>query len=303
MTTILISPLMSCSARLPVYLLLISAFIEPRYGAGWAALALFAIHALGLLLALPIAWLLNHGLLKTPATPFTLEMPPYRLPHLFDVSYRAYQSAWKFLARAGTVIFALSIVIWALSYFPRSEEIGEGIRAEYGAYHASLLQREPEDPARQAFEQELSNRIAAANLEQSYLGRLGRSVAPLFAPLGFDWKISVGILSAFPAREVIISTLGIVYNLGAGESEDSPDLRRRLAEARTEEGKAVFTPLTAISLMVFFALCSQCMSTLATVVRELNSLRWGLFLFTYMTVLAYLCSLAIYQGGLALGFG
>lgn len=301
MTTILVAPLMSCSARLPVYLLLIGAFIEPHFGPGIAALTLFAMHAFGLLVALPIAWVLNRGFLKSASTPFLLEMPPYRMPHLFDVLYRAYEAASKFLIRAGTVIFALSIVIWALSYFPRSESVAREIDAKYAPQIAAALAA-GDAAAAQSLELDRDHVLEGAYLEQSYLGRLGKTVEPAFRPLGFDWKISVGILGAFPAREVIISTLGIVYNVGADADEESQDLKSRMAAAQHPDGRAVFTPLTAITLMIFFALCSQCMSTLATVQRELNSWKWTLFLFSYMTGLAYLFGLAVYQGGRALGF-
>ena len=138
-------------------------------------------------------------------------------------------------------------------------------------------------------------------LEDSYLGRMGKTVQPLFAPLGFDWKITIGILGAFPAREVIIATLGIIYNVGEAD-EESPDLKSRMSAERHPDGRPVFTPLVAIVLMVFFALCSQCMSTLAVVRRELNSWKWAGFLFVYMTGLAYLSGLVIYQVGTALGF-
>jgi len=295
MATILITPLMSCSARLPVYVLLIGAFIEPELGAGWAAFTLFAMHGLGLLVALPIAWFLNRSLLKTPATPFVLEMPPYRMPKWRNVLFRSAQAGKNFLAKAGAIILACSIVIWALSYFPRPDAVRENIEARYQQQTAASVEAQAELTRR------MENEIAGAYLEQSILGRMGKAVQPLFAPLGFDWKISVGILGAFPAREVIIATLGIVYNVGEAD-ESSPNLRTKLQEERGSDGRPVFTPLVAIALMVFFALCSQCMSTLAVIRRELNSWGWTLFVFAYMTVLAYLFGLGVYQIGGWLGF-
>lgn len=286
MATILVSPLMSCSARLPVYILLISAFIEPRFGASWAAVTLFAMHGIGLLIALPIAWILNKGILKTPDMPFILELPVYRLPNWTNVVFRAYEAGKKFTVRAGTVIFAFSIIIWALSYFPRPDHIADDIRAQAQSQDALLIDQQ----------------IAGAYLEQSYLGTAGKAIQPIFGPLGFDWKITVGILGAFPAREVILSTLGIIYQIGEAD-EESDDLKQRMAAESWPDGSQVFTPLVAIVLMIFFALCSQCMSTLITVQRELNSWKWAGFLFTYMTALAYLLSLVTYQGGKALGLG
>ncbi len=286
LTTILISPLMSCSARLPVYLLLISAFIEPQFGVGVAAFTLFAMHALGLFIALPMAWVLNKGFLKTPPLPFVLEMPPYRLPHWRNVFYRVLEASKKFMVRAGTIIFAMSLVIWFLSYFPRPAEVAQQIQ-----------KANPELSAEQ-----LENKTSAAYLEQSYLGRAGKFVQPIFAPLGYDWKISVGILGAFPAREVIIATLGIVYNVGADVDEESAQLKDIMKKEKRADGSPVYTPLLAFSLMIFFALCAQCMSTIATVQRELKSTKWAVFLFFYMTALAYLFALGFYQAGLALGY-
>ncbi|MCB9399175.1 MAG: ferrous iron transport protein B [Acidobacteria bacterium] len=290
MATILVSPLMSCSARLPIYILIISAFIEPHYGPIWAAVALFGMHALGLFLALPIAFLLNRKVLKTPEMPFILEMPPYRMPKAFNVFFRAFEAGKKFTLRAGTVIFAFSILIWALSYFPRPASVAESVRQQAAAQATPIE------------EADLEQMVAGAYLEQSYLGRMGKTIQPVFAPLGFDWKITVGILGAFPAREVILSTLGIIYQIGETDETDQ-NLKTRMAQETWPDGRPVFTPLVAVVLMIFFALCSQCMSTLITVQKELNSWKWAGFLFSYMTALAYVVSLFVYQGGRLLGWG
>jgi len=285
LATILVAPLMSCSARLPVYILLISAFIEPKFGPGWAAFSLFAMHALGLLVAMPIAWFLNHGVLKTPGMPFIMEMPPYRWPNPRTVVYRSYMAGKKFLLRAGTIIFLLSIVIWSLSYFPRPDSVAQEVIATSQVENEAQLERE----------------LASAYLEQSYLSRIGKTIQPVFAPLGYDWKITVGILGAFPAREVIISTLGIIYQ-SSDEDDATINLQGRMRAERKADGSPLFTPLLAISLMVFFALCSQCMSTLVTVQRELNSWKWATFMFVYMTGLAYLAAMATFQLGRLIGF-
>jgi ferrous iron transport protein B len=182
------------------------------------------------------------------------------MPMLRNIWWRTYEAAKKFTLKAGTIIFALSIILWALATFPQNN-----------------------DP--QVDE--------ATKLEQSYLGRIGHTIQPAFDPLGFDWKISIGIVSAFPAREVIISTLGILYR--TGEEEDSMLLRESMRNSTNEDGSPVFTPAVALSLMIFFALCSQCMSTLAIIQRELNSIKWPIFVFTYMTVFAYAASFAFYQ--------
>jgi ferrous iron transport protein B len=311
LATILIAPLMSCSARLPVYTLMIGAFIEPVYGATTAGLTLLGMHFLGLAIAVPMAWVFNRLLLRGKSTPFVLEMPPYRVPHVRDVAIRVYGRGREFVKRAGTVIFALSIVIWALSYFPRPIEIGRDIRRLMVASAASernitpaqaaeLVEQDPVWSARVAGE------VKAAYLEQSYIGRAGQAVQPLFAPAGFDWKITVGVLASFPAREVIVSTLGILYHVGeeplapggdaAGEPPGSDPLAERMTEARWDDGRPVFTIPVALSIMVFFALCSQCAATLAIVARE-SSWRWAVFMFCYMTALAWIGAVATYQIG------
>lgn len=297
MTAVLVSPLMSCSARLPVYLLMISSFIEPVYGPAWAAFTLFAMHGLGLLVALPVAFVINRGVLKTPDLPFILEMPPYRKPAFRNVLYRVFEASKKFLLRAGTVIFAMSIVIWALSYFPRPASTADRIRATHAAEVESAGKNDPR--LLSSLENKIKREIASAYLEGSYLGRTGKFIQPVFAPLGYDWKITIGILSAFPAREVIISSLGIIYSVG--DNGEEQDLRQRMSDEKREDGRPLFTPLLAISLMVFFALCCQCFSTVVTVQRELGSWPLATFMFFYMTGLAYVFSLIVFQAGKALG--
>lgn len=296
LVTVLIAPLMSCSARLPVYVLMIGAFIEPRYGAALAGFTLFMMHAVGVIVALPIAWFLNHGVLSTPTMPFMLELPPYRRPHLRTVAYRVWEAVKKFVVRSGTVIFALTVIVWALTYFPRPPEIAARIGRDSNP-RIERLRREGAraDLIREA-ERSRDSRISSAYLEQSYLGRSGKWIQPLFAPLGYDWKITVGILGAFPAREVIIATLGIIYSV-EDVDEESVGLRERMQREKWPDGRPVFTPLVAFSIMIFFALCCQCMSTVITVQRELKSWGWALFLFVYMTALAYLGALLVYNAG------
>jgi len=292
--TILITPLMSCSARLPIYVLMIGAFIEPQYGALVAGFTLFFMHIIGLLIALPLAFIFNRKLIKSPVLPFVLEMPPYRMPHWRNVVMRSYTAGKKFLIQVGSVVFVASIVIWAMSYFPRPESVATQITEQFNVAaenEKNLSQAEIESAKDKA--------ISAAYLEQSYLGTIGKAIAPVFAPLGFDWKISVSILAAFPARELIVATLGILYQ---ADEEDSVLLSQRLMQSTNPDGTNVFRPLVAISLMVFFALCAQCFSTLATAKRELNSSKMAVFMFAYMTALAYIVSLIIYQIGVLLGY-
>jgi ferrous iron transport protein B len=285
LTTILVAPLMSCSARLPVYTLMIGAFIEPSHGAAVAGITLLAAHVVGLAVAIPVAWSMNKFVLRTRPQPFLLEMPPYRLPRLRDIFWRMWERAREFLVRAGTVIVAMTIIIWALVYFPRPPEVREQTVASLSALNDQAA---------------VERAVAAAYLEQSYLARAGRAVQPLFAPAGFDWKITVGVLASFPAREVIIATLGTIYGIGHDADEDSGDLRSALARdlwthgART--GQAVFTVPVALAVMVFFALCLQCGATVAVMAKEAGW-GWAVFGFVYMTAFAWLGAVLTYQAG------
>jgi ferrous iron transport protein B len=310
LVTILIAPLMSCSARLPVYVLMIGAFIEPSVGPWWAGASLVGMHFVGLLVALPVALVLNRFVVRGRRVPFVMEMPPYRTPLVSSVLWRMWQAGMKFLRRAGTVIFAMTVVIWALTYFPRPDSVAFDATQRFveresrrtGASTAALEAMLDESTA--SFDTEaaarLENEVAGAYVEQSYLGRLGRAAQPVFAPAGFDWKITVGVLASFPAREVIVATLGILYNLGGEVDEESADLLDTMKAARWDEGpragELVFTAPVAWAIMVFFALCLQCGSTVAVIARE-SSWKWAIFAFTYMTVLAWVAAVAVYQLG------
>jgi ferrous iron transport protein B len=281
LTTILVSPLMSCSARLPVYTLMIGAFIAPSYGAVVAGCTLFAVHFVGLIVAVPVAWTMN----RTRPQPFLLEMPPYRRPRLRDIFWRMWERAREFLVRAGTVIVAMTIIIWALVYFPRPADLPQRVKAEM----VSVTDAET-----------IQTKVDAAYIEQSYLARAGRTMQPIFAPAGFDWKITVGILASFPAREVIIATLGTIYGIGQDVDEESGDLRSALKEDLwrdgIREGLPVFTVPVALSIMVFFALCLQCGATVAVMAKESNW-GWAIFGFVYMTAVAWLGAVLTYQVG------
>lgn len=303
MATILIAPLMSCSARLPVYVLFIGAFIEPRFGALWAAVALFGMHLVGIAVAMPLAWLLNRKVLKTGTSPFILEMPEYHMPHLPNVRRRVYDAAKDFLQRVGGVIFALSIVIWALAYFPHSQKTADAEYARFAKANSLeidqvllLANGSATGEQSKVMKAELDSSVRAAYLRDSFLGKFGRAVEPVFRPLGFDWKISVGILAAFPAREVFISTLGIIYSVTDAE-DDPAALGKKLTGEKRPDGSPVYSALLAVTIMVFFALCAQCMSTLATIRRELMSTRWAVIVFFTLTGLAYLAGLVVWQVG------
>jgi ferrous iron transport protein B len=294
--TMMVVPLMTCSARLPVYTLIIASL----YPAG-SVLGIFPVQGLLMVLmylfstvtALCAAWVLSRSLKPLRATrlPFVIELPPYRLPRMIDVVRHMWERSRLFLSEAGTVILACTIVLWALLSFPRT------LPEDAPDYDAMIAASTGEARA------ELENQREGALLRQSYGGRLGHAIEPAIAPLGFDWKVGVGIIGAFAAREVFVSTLGVVYSAGGEVDEESVTLRDRIRQEVREDGSPVYTPLMGLSLMIFFALACQCMSTLAVVKRETGSFRWPVFLFAYMTGLAWIASFVVYQGGRLLGFG
>ena len=291
--TILVAPLMSCSARLPVYVLFIGTFVPDRslLGGiiGLQVLTLLAFYCLGALVAIPVAWLLKRTLLKGDPPPFLLELPSYKTPDLRTVLLRVYHSSRAFVVRAGSLILATTIAMWALAYFPRSEAVVEHHQVERQAVAPEALDA-------------LEKRQAAELVENSYLGQAGHWVAPVVRPLGWDWRIGMAVIASFPAREVIISALGTIYSLGADEDEGSESLRTTLAAATWPDGRPIYTLAVALSIMVFFALCAQCLSTLVVIKKETGSYGWALFSFGYMTAFAYVGALATYQVGTALGF-
>ncbi|MGB3967451.1 MAG: ferrous iron transporter B, partial [Planctomycetota bacterium] len=294
LATIAVAPLMSCSARLPVYVVLLAAFFPPHQ----AGLLLFLLYLLGVVVAVGVALLLRRTVLKGGESMLMMELPAYHLPRVRLVFAHTAFAVKSFLRTAGTVILVATIVVWALGYFPRPTAIHErfeGQRAAAPAGEAGDAERSRLDAAE-----------AGAYLEQSWLARLGRAVQPVFAPTGFDWRMTVGVLAAFPARELVIPTLGTLYSLGEVEADpDAPDARlsAELRNAKGPDGRPTLDSLVALAVMVFFALCSQCAGTLAAIRRETNGWRWPLFTFGYMTALAWLGAVAVFQVGRALGYG
>lgn len=303
--TIVVAPLMSCSARLPVYVILIGAFFPVHYG----GLILLGIYLFGILTAALVALILRKTVLKGERSLLMMELPAYQRPSARVVFGQVWGAARDFMILAGTVIFATAIVIWLLSYYPRPAEIHTHFETE----RAHATQTIAEGEALDAEMTRLDAEEASAYLEQSYLAKMGKAIHPIFEPAGFDWRTSVGILAAFPARELIIPTLGILYaepdadpgnyEVSAMGDLEEDGLRNRLLTAERNDGTRAFTPLIALGLMVFFLLCSQCVATLAAIERETRSWRWPLFTFTYMTVLAWVAAVLIYQVGSALGLG
>jgi ferrous iron transport protein B len=298
--TMLVVPLMTCSARLPVYTLIISALFSPDDSVAGIPVQsglMVAMYLFSVLVSLGAAFVLSKTVLRAPASALIMELPPYRLPRLPDVARMMGTKTGSFLKDAGTVIVGCSIVLWTLLNFPRHEPNTDSAVREPATITSAASPEPSEAEAEGA-----ANAQSTAALRNSYGGRLGRAIEPVLAPLGFDWKMGVGIIGAFAAREVFVATMGVVYNVGDDVDENDVGLRDKLRNERRADGSPVYTPLVGLSLLVFFALACQCVSTLAVVKRETHGYRWPVFLFVYMTGLAWLTSFAVYQGGRALGF-
>jgi ferrous iron transport protein B len=306
LVTILIAPLMSCSARLQVYSLLIAAFIpDHRYVGGWVrlqAVTLFALYAAGIVAAIVVALVLRRTLLRGRTPSFVMELPGYQVPSPRNVAARVWDSGWSFLQQAGTLIIAVAIVVWAAAYFPHDPRVEQEVRSRYADQLRQFGATGEAAAGKAVLEQRIANEVAAAYIEASYLGQAGKLLAPLVRPLGWDWRIGCAVIASFPAREVVIGTLGVIYQLGSDEEAASSSLRETLRTATWPGSqRPVFNVPVALSIMVFFALCAQCAATLAVIRRETNSWRWPAFTFVYMTVLAYLGALVTYQVGMWLG--
>jgi ferrous iron transport protein B len=285
---------MTCSARLPVYALMIAAFVPDRSVGplNLQGLVLFGLYLIGIVGGVGTALLLKRTALKGQRPIFILALPEYRIPNLRSVAIKLLGRARVFLRRAGTVIFTVAVVVWALAYFPRAEEVADA-RSE------ALVVAESELDG-QALEErtlQIENEAAAAQLEQSWLGRMGHFVEPVFMPLGWDWRVSAAVIAGFPAREVVVAVLGTIYAVGA--EADEMRLSQRLEAATWPDGRMVFTLPMVLGLLVFYAWCLQCAATLAVIRRETNSWRWPVFSWVYMTALGYTAALLIYQTGSA----
>ena len=308
LATMIVAPLMSCSARLPVYSLLIGAFVpkDTRLGLWLPGIVLFALYMLGIGVAPLVAWCFKRTLLRGETPLFLLELPPYRWPSLGSVFYRMLERAWAFVRRAGTFILASMILVWALLYFPRTAPDGNRYDVQLEAL------KEQKEAAVKAGEQQEADNLEEQILKlqgqwkrNSYLGRLGYALEPVFRPLGWDWRIGTAALASFPAREIMVGVLGILFDVGEVEEEEQQTLARELQKAiwENEPQRKLFSLATALSILVFFALCCQCASTLAVIARESNSWFWPLITFIYMTVLAYVAAFVTYHISIGLGGG
>lgn len=307
LATILVAPLMSCSARLPVYVLLIGAFFTVGYSWWVPGVVMFSMYALGMILAPLIAWALKSTLLKGETPVFVMEMPSFKWPAFRLVVRRMWDSGAAFITRAGTLILASMILVWAALYFPHQDQNGQSYERQIAAINAEIENMQQINPEVAAQLQKKGDQLQGDWKRQSFLGQMGKAIEPIVKPLGWDWRIGVAALASFPAREVVVGTLGIIYQVGEvdpGEIEEADDvgdttLGHALRQATWDDdpNRKVFTGPVALSLLVFFALCCQCVSTLAVIKRETNSWRWPIFTFVYMTALAYLGALLVYQVG------
>ena len=290
--TILAAPFMTCSARLPVYALLIAAFV-PAQKVGFLnlqGLVLFGLYLFGIVMGILTALMLRQTALRGPKQPFMLMLPAFRRPNLRTVLIQLLGRARVFLYRAGTVIFAVALIIWALAYYPRSDEVANFVEAEQARAEQLLT-----GAALDAALSDIDNRAAALQLEQSWLGRAGKTVEPLFRPLGWDWRVSSAVIAGFPAREVVIAVLGTVY--AVGDEADEARLSERVRAATWPDGRPVFTLPMVLGLLIFYALCLQCAATIAVIRRETNGWRWPAFAWAYMTTLGYFGAMIAYQLG------
>lgn len=305
--TILIAPLMSCSARIPVYVVMAGAFVpEIEWLGGIVSLqgiTMFSMYLLGMVVAVIVAFILKSTVLKGESQPFIMELPSFKFPSLRVVFMRMMDRGWEFVYRAGTLILAVSILVWAIGYFPRSEAVLVKYEPELARLQTEM-DALPAGPAKDSLKEtaeKLEHQMNGELLERSFLGQGGKIIEPIVRPLGWDWRIGCAVIASFPAREVVIGTMGVIYQLGEDQDEESKSLPEALQNATwAGTDKKVFNLPVALSIMVFFALCAQCSSTLVAIRRETGDWRWALFTFVYMTSAAYVGALITYQVGMLL---
>lgn len=285
MITMLVNPLMSCSARLPVYVLLAGAFFPNN-----ASFILLSLYVCGILLAVVMARLFKRFLFKEEDVPFVMELPPYRMPTAKSIMIHMWEKAKQYLHKMGGVILVASIIIWFLGYFPRHSEMGD-------AFDKQIVEVENAELDSKEKTETIAELERLKNMEHqknSYIGTIGQTIQPVLHPLGFDWKMSVSLLTGMAAKEVVVSTLSVLYT---GDEEDSQVLSERIKQDLDEEGNPVFTPLIALSLMLFVLIYFPCIATISAIVNESGSWKWGIFVIVYTCVLAWIVSFVVYQTG------
>lgn len=289
--TMIITPFMSCSARLPVYVLLISAFFPNNQG-----LALFSIYFIGVVLAVCVALVMKKVVFKKAEVPFVMELPPYRMPTLRNTSLHMWTKGVQYLKKMGNVILLASILIWALGYFPRDVKYSQNYDAQIAKVQTSnILQSEKKERINKL---ELSKE--SEHQEKSYIGQLGHGIEPLISPLGYDWKMGVSIITGLAAKEIVVSTMGVLYQADLDANEDSPSLKERLQEqvhhSGELKGQKVFTPLVAFGFMLFVLIYFPCVAVIAAIKKESNW-KWATFTMVYTTGIAWVVAFLVYQVG------
>jgi ferrous iron transport protein B len=280
MITMLVNPLISCSARLPVYILLVSAFF-PHHG----GLIMMTLYFSGILLAVVMARIFKRFLLPEEDVPFVMELPPYRQPTVKSVVRHTWQKAKQYLQKMGGIILIASVIIWFLGYFPRHT-------ASTDRVEGMVAQAQAAGDEKQATE--LTRQLNITHQEDSYIGHIGKLIEPVLRPLGFDWRIGVSLLTGMAAKEVVVSTLGVLYS-GDEQSGDLPD---KLQAATHPDGTPVFTPLTAFCLMLFVLIYFPCIATITAIKNESGSWKWGLFTILYTTTLAWIVTFVVKTVGI-----
>ncbi len=286
--TILVTPLMSCSARLPVFTILIALIVPNQKALGFfnlQGLALMGLYLLGFLAAIGSAWVMKILIRMKERSYLIMELPTYRIPKWSNVGYTIVEKTKAFVLEAGKIILAISVILWVLASYGPGDELKNA--------QETVLE---ESKNLRLTEQGLANRIAAYKLEHSYAGIIGKAIEPVIKPLGYDWKIGIALITSFAAREVFVGTMATIYSIGSVNDSDTTTIQERMkAEINPETGGPRFTPAVGFSLLVFYTFAMQCMSTIAVVYRETKGWKWPLIQLTYMTALAYISALLVFQ--------
>jgi ferrous iron transport protein B len=294
LVTILITPLMACSARIPVYAM-VTALIFPNSPLK-AGLVFTGAYAFGVVTALVMALIFKGTILPGGSKPLMIELPQYRMPGLRVALLHTFDRAKIFVKQAGTIILAISLILWALSYYPKSAPPAAAVAMTEQAAQLEKIGDTANVAKADELKDEAGRLTAQHSLQNSFAGKIGHVIEPVIAPLGYDWQIGIGIFSSFAAREVIVSTLAIVYGVGEDAAEHNQgSLYDSLRRAKRSDGTPIFNTATCASLLVFYILAAQCLSTTAVVRRETGGWKWPLFQIAYMTGLAYFAALIVYQ--------
>jgi ferrous iron transport protein B len=282
----MVTPLMSCSARLPIFTILIALIVPEGKALGFfnlQGLALMGLYLLGFVAAIVSAWIMKIIIKVRERSFLIMELPPYRVPKWSNVGVTIVEKTKAFVFEAGKIILAISIILWVLASYGPGDRMSLAEETVRGTAPAGLS------------EEEFDDRVAAYKLENSYAGIIGKSIEPVIRPLGYDWKIGIALITSFAAREVFVGTMATIYSIGSSAEDDSTIKQRMREELNVETGQPRFTPAVGLSLLVFYTFAMQCMSTLAVVYRETKGWKWPMIQLVYMTALAYISALIVFN--------